>query len=92
MSDTLYIGKLRFDVGEYRRYKNKIQFYNKQKEPWFALVRNKFGERFFVETSKTPLGKIWYSCTTLTDTDKAIGLSYGMKQSLAYELWQERAK
>ena len=88
MNKTLSVGNLTFNQGEWKKYKNKVQFFNQEKNPWFALIRNSLGSLFFVETAYTPEGKMWYFQSTCSTTDEKIGLSSKMKSELAESLWE----
>jgi hypothetical protein len=89
MNKTLTVGNVTFGNGEWRKYKNKVQFYDQKKNPWFALIKNRFGSLFFVETAYTPEGKMWYFQSTCSTTDEKIGLTFKMKSEIAETLWDE---
>lgn len=74
--------------GTFKKSKRKIQFYDLQGKPWFALIENKYGETFFVSTGVLRDGRIFYLHALDSSTEEQIGItSYKAKCELAESVW-----
>lgn len=66
--------------GTYKIRKGGIMFFRGNGEPWFFLVANTHGERFFVSCSKQPDGKTRYSFALSSLEEKALGMPKTLRE------------
>ena len=78
-------------AGFYAKKKNGILFHKPDGSPWFFLVANKHGERFFVSCG-TANNRLFYMNALCSSDEKQLGIE-GMKYSeeiaLAERIWEE---
>ena len=70
--------------GWYKRYKNRIQFFDRQGNPFACLV-NRGNDYWFVSTHKTSDGRLRYLFACTTEAEKMLG-TYGMGYTESHEL------
>lgn len=91
MTETLFTpidGKTA--AGFYQKRKRGILFSRPSGEPWFFLVANKWGERFFISCGQVN-GKTFYM-HAMSGRDESLlgidGMKYSERQNLAAETWE----
>ena len=76
--------------GYYQARKNGVLFSRPNGEPWFFLVINRYGERFFVSCGTRSDGcTVYFHALSSNDTETLFPrLSYGERHAIARELAQ----
>jgi hypothetical protein len=76
-------------AGFYKKRARGILFSRPSGEPWFFLVANKYGERFFVSCGQVN-GRVFYMHSMSERDEQAVGineLKYSQQRELAESIW-----
>lgn len=76
-------------AGFYNKRARGILFSRPSGEPWFFLVANKWGERFFVSCGQVN-GRVFYMHSMSERDEQAVGidgLKYSQQRELAKSIW-----
>lgn len=75
--------------GTYKLRKGGIMFYCGNGDPWFFLVANRHGERFFVSCGKQSDGRTVYFHALSTLDEEALGVGDSIRKEceLAESIW-----
>lgn len=78
-------------AGFYKKRAHGILFSRPSGEPWFFLVANKWGERFFVSCGQVD-GRVFYMHSLSQRDEETLGiekLKYSESHELAESIWNE---